>query len=163
MRLFESLVARVNDSVRILVVLAYAALIVNVSAAVFFRYVMNSSLVWAEELARYLFVWITFLAAGLGAGKNIHIGMDYFLGKLRDPAQRWAQIAINSGVIVFLCVLIVVGLQLAEFGTRSPSMLLGVRMSYVYAAVPVGALVMLLNVALVTLRLLAETSPGGRR
>lgn len=163
MRLVEAFVARVNDSVRVLVVLAYAALIVNVSAAVFFRYVMNSSLVWAEELARYLFVWITFLAAGLGAGQNIHIGMDYLLSKLGDPARRWAQIAINCGVIVFLGVLIVVGVELAQFGTRSPSMLLGVRMSYVYAAVPIGALVMLLNVALVTMRLLVEGSRGGRR
>ena len=37
---------------------------------VFFRYVLNASLSWSEELTRLLFVWLTFLGFGLAAQRG---------------------------------------------------------------------------------------------
>lgn len=39
----------------------FASIVVVVLTAVFFRYVLNSSLMWGEELARYLSIWLVFL------------------------------------------------------------------------------------------------------
>jgi TRAP-type C4-dicarboxylate transport system permease small subunit len=144
----------VNRLVEVVVVIAFSGLIANIAASVFFRYVLNDSLVWAEELARYLFIWVVFLAAGLGVGRNIHIGLDILPGLLPPAWQQPLLVAINIGIGVFLVVLIVAGAQFAAFGMRASAMLLGVPMIYVYAAVPVGAALMLLNLLPGTLRLL---------
>ena len=35
---------------------------------VFFRYVLNNSLAWSEELARYLFIWTIYIGISYGVG-----------------------------------------------------------------------------------------------
>lgn len=161
MILVERLIGRVNRVVELVVIVAFGALIANIATAVFFRYVLNDSLVWAEEIARYLFIWIVFLAAGLGVGRDIHIGLDVLPGMLGPGPRRLLLIANNVLVAAFLVFLIVSGIDLASFGRRASTLLLGVPMSYVYAAVPVSAAIMLLNLLPGTLRLLA--GGGGER
>ena len=43
---------------------------------VIFRYVLNHSLFWSEELARYLLVWLTFLGASSAYYRKVHPGID---------------------------------------------------------------------------------------
>ena len=50
--------------------------------AVFTRYVLNQSLDWTEELARFLYIWITFLGALIVLAKNKHIAIETFLDAL---------------------------------------------------------------------------------
>ena len=49
---------------------------------VFMRYVLNMPLIWSEEFARYLFVWVAFIGAGYGVRRGIHISMEYFFNKM---------------------------------------------------------------------------------
>ncbi|MCC7485195.1 MAG: TRAP transporter small permease subunit, partial [Burkholderiales bacterium] len=76
MTLYRAFVRRVNRLVELVVIAQFAVLVAVVTAAVFARYVLNDSIVWAEELSRYLFIWVTFLGGGLGMGTNIHVGVD---------------------------------------------------------------------------------------
>lgn len=43
---------------------------------VLLRYLFSSPLAWSEELARYLFIWMTFLAGYIGLRKGKHIGVE---------------------------------------------------------------------------------------
>jgi len=43
---------------------------------VFFRYVVQSSLGWSEELSRYLFVWLIFIGSAVALPKGFHIAID---------------------------------------------------------------------------------------
>lgn len=140
------IVGRINRFAEYTAVIAFAGLILDVTVAVFFRYVLNDSLVWAEELARYCFVWVTFLGGGLGVGKNIHVGVDSLVMLLPARQRQLVEIGVEAAIIVFLLILIAVGVQFTLLGLRSHSMLLGISMSFVYAALPAGALVMLANV-----------------
>lgn len=45
-------------------------------AGVVWRYVFNSSLVWSEELTRYLFIWFVFLSASYAVTTKSHIRVD---------------------------------------------------------------------------------------
>ena len=50
----------------------------------FTRYILNDSLAWTEEIARYLLIGVTFIGAGMAARKNSHIHVEFFylyLGK----------------------------------------------------------------------------------
>ena len=45
-----------------------------VAAQVFWRYGLNASLFWSEELARHLLVWMTFLGASTAYRRRVHPG-----------------------------------------------------------------------------------------
>ena len=44
----------------------------------FSRYVLNDSIGWTEEIARYLLVLVTFVGAALAVRKNSHIAVEFF-------------------------------------------------------------------------------------
>jgi TRAP-type C4-dicarboxylate transport system permease small subunit len=145
---FPGLVRRINRLTEIVVVLQFAVMVAVVVAAVFARYVLNNSIVWAEELARYLFVWVSFLGGGLGVGTNIHVGIDSLV-ELMPPRPKLAvQIAVELMIVVLTVVLIWVGVEFTLFGMKADALLLPVPMGVVYLAVPVGCFVMLMNVLL---------------
>ena len=155
MKMVESIVSLINRATAVIVIAEYLVLIAIIPVAVFFRYVLNNSLVWAEELARYLFIWITFLGAGLGVGKKVHIGVDA-VSKRLPGASRWkVEVGVNIGILGFLVPLIIYGAQLTAFGMENQSLILGIPMGVVYLAAPSGGLVMLMNVILDILTLLS--------
>ena len=50
--------------------------VILVFSQVVMRYVFQSSLYWSEELARYLFVWQTWLGASLAVREASHIRIE---------------------------------------------------------------------------------------
>jgi TRAP-type C4-dicarboxylate transport system permease small subunit len=143
---FAGLVRRINRLTEIVVIIQFAVMVAVVVAAVFARYVLNDSIVWAEELARYLFVWVSFLGGGLGVGTNIHVGVDSFVDRMPPRPKLVVQISTELMIVVFTAVLIWVGAQFTAFGMNSRALLLPISVGYVYLAAPVGCFVMLINV-----------------
>lgn len=45
---------------------------------VFMRYVMQASLSWSEELARYLFIWMAYIAISYGVKMKQHVCVEAF-------------------------------------------------------------------------------------
>jgi len=64
-----------------------------VALQIIMRYVFNMPLVWSEEFARYIFVWITFIGAGYGVRQGLHISMEYFYNKFPPKAQKTIAVA----------------------------------------------------------------------
>lgn len=54
----------------------------------FTRYVLNDSIGWTEELARYLLVMVTFAGACLAVRRNTHIAVEFFYRYLPVGAAR---------------------------------------------------------------------------
>lgn len=162
MATWERFVQRFNRVSEIVVIIAFATLIADVAAAVFFRYVLNDSIVWAEEMARYLFVWITFVGGGLGVGTNIHVGVDSIVEILPAQLKQVVEICVELMIVVFVVALIYVGAQFAWFGMNADALLLPMPMGVVYLAVPIGGAVMLVNLLSNVLTHLQDYSRGAR-
>jgi TRAP-type C4-dicarboxylate transport system permease small subunit len=117
------------------VVAFYAGMI---SVQVFYRYVLNSSLVWSEEIVRYSLLWGVMLGAALAADRQAHIALDP-LRNLVTPPVRVAQIWLSGLLVVLFCGLLVwYGYDYAwrvRF-MRSPAAQF--PMKWAYAAIPVG-------------------------
>ncbi|MSP98693.1 MAG: TRAP transporter small permease [Betaproteobacteria bacterium] len=160
---WERFVRRFNRVAEMVVIIAFATLIVDVAAAVFFRYVLNDSIVWAEEMARYLFVWITFVGGGLGVGRNIHVGVDSIVEILPVQLKQVVEICVELMIVVFVVALIYVGAQFAWFGMKAGALLLPIPMGVVYLAVPVGGAVMLVNLLSNVVMHLHDYSRGAQR
>ena len=100
------------------------------------RYVFSASTSWAEELIRYLMIWITFIGGSVCVRHSAHIRMDFLLTR--------AVYLIAAG---FCGALIVYSWQLVEFTIEmeqtSPAM--GVPMWIPYLAMPLGSALMVLH------------------
>jgi TRAP-type C4-dicarboxylate transport system permease small subunit len=137
---------------------AVSLLIVTVTivvAQVFFRYVLNSSLGWSEEGARYLFIW----SAALGFSSCVEakrlFSFDMVVSALPPPARRLCKLLFAGAAAVLLWVLIVDGTRLAAATLSQHSPAIGVPMGAAYAALPVMGV-------LITLHLLASIGrPAG--
>ena len=64
-----------------------AVMVAVVSAQVFMRYALNSSIGWADEVSRLMFVWSIFLAIPLGIRLGAHIGIEMLTARLPAPVQ----------------------------------------------------------------------------
>ncbi len=91
------------------------AMVVVVAAQVFCRYVLNHSLFWSEELARYLLVWLTFLGATVAYHRRVHPSVDMLQARVGPQAARAMTIAGYLAALFFFGVLTVYGMQFAHF------------------------------------------------
>ncbi|MBW6419761.1 TRAP transporter small permease [Celeribacter sp. PS-C1] len=107
---------------------------------VFMRYVMEASLTWSEELARYLFIWATYIGVSYGVRLQAHIRVTAFSELLPDRGQIVVRILIHLMFGLFATLVIWEGAKLTAkiYGFGQTSSSLGVPMAYVYAAPVVG-------------------------
>jgi TRAP-type C4-dicarboxylate transport system permease small subunit len=66
-----------------LVMVAVAVMVVDVLWQVFTRFILNNPSSWTEELAIFLLIWVALLGAAVALNRGAHLGIDYFVGKLR--------------------------------------------------------------------------------
>ncbi len=82
--------------------IAMATLTFVVSLQVYFRYVLNDSLVWGWDVPRLSFIWLILLSIPLGFRYNVHVGIDIVVERLSPPVQR-AVIRFNCIFMIILC------------------------------------------------------------
>ena len=123
------------------------ALTAVVCLGVFFRYVLNDSLVWYDEFASYLLVWLTFYGAVVAHYHQRHINFDLLVEKLAPPARRVADVVAEAAVLGFQFVLFYYGWILTErLGDETTISLPWVRIVWVNSVLPItGALMLLVS------------------
>ncbi len=119
---------------------------ISVFLGIFFRYILLSPLSWSEELARYLMIWLAFLSSGIALKKGEHIGVEYLINKLPYKILICLSLGIKILIFFFLCIVTREGfsLLLFIFGTGQTTAALGILTAWVYMAVPVGTLFMII-------------------
>ena len=120
-----------------------------VFANVVMRYGFGQSFAWAEEISRYLVVWLTFLASGLALSQGAHIAVETLPDALPGPAARLVRLLIVLLVALFLVLLAWWGWEYAMFAWAQRSPVLRLSAGMVYLAVPVGCVLMLVHLALI--------------
>lgn len=113
-------------------------------ATVYFRFIVESSLAFPEELIRYIFVWITALGSAVAFRRNAHAAIGIVVDHLPGLAKRLALLAATSATALFAGILIYQGLQMAKRVAPQISPALEVSMACVYSAVPAGAACLLI-------------------
>lgn len=80
----QAVVDRLDWASRQLVIAVFSVMVVVVSLQVLFRYFLNLSIDWADEVGRLTFVWAAFLGVPHGVKIGAHVGID-FVAKLLPP------------------------------------------------------------------------------
>jgi TRAP-type C4-dicarboxylate transport system permease small subunit len=100
------------------------------------------SLPWTEELSRFAFVWLLMLGASVALYRQEHFSLTLVRDFLSPVLNWWCELLVYLLEFVFIGFLIRYGYLMSEmvWGQISPA--LGLRYTYVYASVPVGAALM---------------------
>jgi len=117
-------------------------MMVLICLQVFFRYIMNAPLAWTEELARFGFIWMTFVAGYLGARKAQHISVELIQDMFPKGVKRFMQfVSYIITAIFFFVVTYYVGSLWGRLA-RQMSPALRIRMNYVYLGILIGSVFM---------------------
>lgn len=112
--------------------------------SVFSRFVFNFSITWAEELIRFLCIWLTFVGAALTVRKDGHVSIDIFISLIKNDKVRVVYYVVSRLIgIAFLLILFPASIELVQRTTNSMAASLPIRFSWIYLAVPVGIINML--------------------
>ena len=106
------------------------------------RYAFNSAITWAEEVARFLFVWLTFVGASFGLMKGLHLGMDMVVARLKPRTRSLIEVVNGFIILAFLGVWVVGGVHLIQSNLDYMSPATGFSMGLVYMIGPFAAALM---------------------
>jgi len=121
-------------------------MVVLVFAQVYTRFLTNHSLTWSEELSRFLMIWMVFLASYLAFKQKSHIMVDNLVKALPGPWTSAVQVAAHLAMVLFSVVLLWGAYAVLPTTALQKSPANNIVMAYVYAAIPVSALLTLLEV-----------------
>jgi TRAP-type C4-dicarboxylate transport system permease small subunit len=147
--MMESISRTINRWVEFLLVGLGGAMTLIVALQVFFRYGLNHSLFWSEELARMILVWLTFLGASVAFRRKVHPGIDVVTRRLREPIQTWAQIAVYIICLFLFGVMVLYGARFSWFVRLQITPALSLPKWIMLSGIPLsGAILCLHTVAL---------------
>lgn len=126
----------------VLVFLLFAAMVVLVFAQVYTRFLTNNALTWSEELSRFLLVWMVFLGSALTFRKGGHIAVDNLVKALPPTGKYIVSIVAYSLMLTFIVILLWGAIIVLPTTALQKSPANNIVMAYVYAAIPLSAVLM---------------------
>ncbi|PHM21479.1 MAG: C4-dicarboxylate ABC transporter permease [Curvibacter sp. PD_MW3] len=151
----ERILVASNRWLLILLLLAMACI---VFANVVLRYTTGDSIVWAEEVARHLMIWGTFLGAGLVLRFGGHVAIDNLHQAVSTPVARLLRTVVVVGIGIFCLVMThfsILYVWATRFQTTAAT---DIPISFIYAAMPVGFLLMFVHLLFVVRGYIADGS-----
>ncbi|HTR59801.1 MAG TPA: TRAP transporter small permease [Casimicrobiaceae bacterium] len=129
------------------VIAMLAAMAAIVFANVALRFTTGVSILWVEEVSRYLMIWLSFLGAGMVLRYGGHVGIDTLQEALprRAVAIRGAIVALLAAFFVFMAA---VGARYAWLAWGQTTPVLGIPVGAVYLAIPIGFALLLAHLLL---------------
>lgn len=122
---------------RTIAVALLVALVAVVFAGAVGRYT-GRPVIWSDEVAQALFVWVAMLAADLTLQRSGHFSIDILAALLPQKARLVLDLAILVMLGALLALLIVYGFRFAHMTSGRPMPMLGLPVSVATAALPVG-------------------------
>lgn len=155
------MLARVVDVYSKVIVGAMTALVmaltVVVSYQVFSRYAdFVPRYIWTEEASRFCFIWVVMLGAAIAVREGAHFTIDVLPQRMPGWLSRSVVILGLLAITVIGVLMVLGGLRFVEIGLDRISTTSGVRLAWVYAAVPVSGL----SILVFTLEKLVWTVQG---
>jgi len=135
----------INKSIEYLIFGMGISMTFVVALQVFFRYLLNQSLFWTEELARYLLVWISFLGATVAYRRKVHPGIDVIFVKMPPLAKKGLALVVHAASMGFFVVMLVYGYEFAHFVRLQISPALGLPKWIILSIIPISGAVFLLH------------------
>lgn len=93
-----------------------------------------AGLTWSEELARYLFVYVTYIGAISAMRANAHLGVDTLISRMKPQVQMVMYIVSQTIIAILMIILVWGSEKMVAQNTASRTAALGIPYSVLYFA-----------------------------
>ena len=135
----------IDRCLRIAVTVTLGSMLVLIFAQVIFRYVFHNSLAFSEELARFLFVWTVFLGIPVVQRMGGHMTVGVITERISGMPLKVLRTIADVLTVIFMFIILKNGILMIERTSFQTSAAMQIPMSYVYYALPIGSVAMILN------------------
>lgn len=112
------------------------------------RYGFSFGFSWTEEAMRYLMIWLMMLGSVACIFRAEHMAVQTIENRVRPEHARYVRSGLYSIAAIFCLFVLVYGWPLALRNAAQVAPASGIPMIYPYLALPVGAFLMLVQIAL---------------
>ena len=145
MTTIQQLSAAINRWVEYLLFGLGLSMALVVAMQVFFRYALNHSLFWSEELARFMLVWLSFLGASTAYKRSLHPGVDILTSRLSPSLRNVCSHLVHVVSLALFVVMIIYGAQFAYFIRAQISPALYLPKWTVFAIIPASGVILAIH------------------
>lgn len=140
----EKISKALYDASKLILLISVSIITVVIITQVITRTVFGFSIVWSEELARYLLVWSCFIGASMAYKDNELVGLDFIEEKLAPKVKIIFQIVGYISCLFLFVYFIYYGfvLSFSQSIARQTSQSLPISMTYVYISIPISFSIM---------------------
>jgi TRAP-type C4-dicarboxylate transport system permease small subunit len=138
--------------VEILAATLVAAEIVILFSGVVARYVLNHPLIWSDELASILFLWLAMLGAAIAFRRDEHMRMTAAVASMSAPTRATFDLFATCAALAFLLLIAWPAYEYAQEETFITTPALGLNNAWRAAALPGGIALMAVFAALRVIR-----------
>ena len=150
---------RLNRATEFVIALLLCVTVLVTLLQVTFRYGLDSSLSWSEELARYLFIWVIFLGIASAARRGEHMAVTALSTILPNGLLRPLAAFVILASLVFFAVVLYTTVLLTENAIPQLSSALEISVAFVYVAAPIGSVLTILHLINGLVRLASGEKP----
>jgi tripartite ATP-independent transporter DctM subunit len=140
--------ALLGGLVEILAATLVAAEIIILFSGVVARYVLNHPLIWSDELASILFLWLAMLGAVIAFRRDEHMRMTAAVGSLPAPTRATFDLFATCAALAFLLLIAWPACEYAQEETFITTPAIGLNNAWRAAALPSGIALMAIFAAL---------------
>ncbi len=131
---------------KIFLVVGLISIICFITLQTFYRYIVSNlletagAMVWTEEVSRYIFIWITYLALCVAIKKRSSIRVDIIYDKLPDRWKEISWIIVHGCFLLLTLVIAITGCDQIERLIQYPQYTTATRIPYLipYLVLPIG-------------------------
>ncbi|QEI07775.1 TRAP transporter small permease [Pigmentiphaga aceris] len=141
---------------RWLLIVMLIAMACIVFANVVLRYATDDSIIWAEEVARHLMIWGTFLGAGLVLRYGGHVAIDSLHHAVGNKGAQVLRGIVAFLIGAFCLVMTVASMNYTWFMRFQTTSTTDISFAWIYAALPVGFFLTFIHLLFVVRRYVLE-------
>jgi TRAP-type C4-dicarboxylate transport system permease small subunit len=115
-----------------------SALVGIIFLQVLFRFVLEHPFAWAEEIGRFIFIWVSILGAVVGVETKAHFRIDIVPNRLSSRHKSILDLLLRGVIIIFALIFTFKGIDLTVISTSQFSPSLELPLSYIFVILPIG-------------------------
>ncbi len=130
--------------VEVLIILGATIIVCTVTVEVVLRYLFGLSLIFTEELSRYLMVWIVFLGSAIAIRDGSHIKITVLVKHFSHKTQQVLSLIAYTLTAFFLVIISVEGIKILPQQLYQMCITMNISLFYFYLAIPIGSVLMII-------------------
>ena len=132
-----------KKAIDVLAVTLFCAMFIIVLLQIGFRYLLGDPLIWTEEQAQYLFIWVSFLGLLKAVSGGRHIAVTSLIERLGPKTTRTLKVFFELSAVIFGLILAYYGWKIMQRNWTVSTVTLFYPFAIVYVIVPAAAIALI--------------------